>query len=375
MSPVNKTIAISINTAWNIYHFRGGLMQFLQARGYRIITAAPPDTYSAKLREKVAAHHDLPMDNAGTSPLKDALLCWRYMLWLRRTRPDVLLTYTAKPNIYGVFAARLLGIPVIANVAGLGTAFIHEGWVTHVVKMLYRLALRCTAHVFFQNAEDHELFLKLGLVDAAKTSLIPGSGIDLTFFAPQPMVDHAPHVDFVLVARLLKDKGIGEYVAAAQRVKATHPQARFRLVGPRGVKNQTAIDDTTLDRWVTEGVIEYLGASDQVRDIMAAHDCVVLPSYREGMSRTLIEAAALAKPIITTDVPGCRQIVTDGENGLLCTARDADSLAQAMIRLIEMPPAARAQMGAHSRDRAERLFDEQIVFTAYLQQIEKCVSK
>lgn len=375
MHPVPRTIAISINTAWNIYHFRAGLIRYLQAHGYRIISAAPPDDYSARLRLLVHTHHDLPMDNAGTSPFKDAVLCLRYLTWLWRSRPDVVLTYTAKPNIYGTFAAHLLGIPVIVNVAGLGTAFIHEGWTTVLVKWLYRMALHRATHVFFQNAEDHELFLKLGLVDAAKTSLISGSGIDLNFFAPQQDVDHAPHVDFVLVARLLKDKGIGEYVAAARRVKATHPQARFRLVGPRGVKNQTAVSDEELDAWVAEGVIEYLGASDHVRDIIAQHDCVVLPSYREGMPRSLLEACAMGKPVITTDVPGCRQVVTSGENGLLCAARDVDSLAQAMVKLLEMSPAERAQMGRHARDRAERVFDETIVFAAYLKNIAAAFAK
>lgn len=370
---VTSPIAISINTSWNIYHFRAGLIRFLQARGFTVISAAPADEYSARLREIVDAHQDLPMDNAGTSPFHDGLLFLRYLRWLWRTRPAVLLTYTAKPNIYGTFAARILGIPVIANVAGLGTAFIHEGWVTTLVKWLYRIALRHTAHVFFQNAEDRALFLQFHMVDSQKTSLLPGSGVDLSYWSPQPMLDHAPHIDFVLVARLLWDKGVGEYVEAARQVRKAHPHARFRLVGPKGVKNQTAIPDVTLEAWVKEGVIEYLGESDQVRDVLAQQDCVVLPSYREGMSRSLIEAAAMGKPIITTDVPGCRQLVTHGENGLLCPARDAAALANAMITLIEMTPEARAQMGKISRALAERTFDEQIVFAAYADAIGKAL--
>jgi glycosyltransferase involved in cell wall biosynthesis len=298
-------------------------------------------------------------------------LFFRYLRILRTTRPAIMLTYTIKPNIYGGLAARLLGIPVITNISGLGTAFIQRNWLTRIVILLYKFALHGSACVFFQNADDRDLFVALKLVAPQKTALIPGSGIDLDYFHPQfnaPEPDDAP-IAFVLIARLLWDKGIGEYVAAARMVKATYPNIIFRIVGPRGVQNKTAINDAQIAQWVTGGIIEYLGETDDVRTVIAQHDCVVLPSYREGLSRVLLEAAAMGKPLIATDVPGCRQVVDDKINGLLCKPYDAEDLAQAMLKFLQCTPAQRTQMGHESRAKAQREFDQKKVFAAYIEQI------
>lgn len=335
-------------------------------------SAAPDDAYAKRLKMLVDDHHALPMQNAGTSPWHDFLLFMRYVRLLRKRRPAVLLTYTIKPNIYGSLAARMLGIPVIANISGLGTAFLRDNWLTRVATVLYRLALRPARVVFFQNAEDRELFLQRGLVTPQQAVLIPGSGVDLDYFRP---TECAPDADapvrFVLIARLLWDKGIGEYIEAARQVKVTHPRAQFRLVGPRGVDNKTAIPDAVIDQWVTQGIVDYLGETDAVRDVLAAHDCVVLPSYREGLSRILLEAAAMGKPIITTDVPGCRQVVDHEKTGLLCRVQDAGDLAVAMRRLLDYPVAQRTQMGTAARAKAEQEFDEAHVFDAYLTAIKQ----
>ncbi len=363
---------ISINSSWNIFHFRASLMNALRKAGYPIISAAPEDAYTERLRTMVDAHYTLPMDNAGTSPLRDALLCWRYWRLLRQVRPAALLTYTIKPNIYGALAARMLGIPVIANVSGLGTAFIRTTWLTRVVMALYRLAFAKAACVFFQNPEDRDLFVSHKLVAADRAKTIAGSGVDLAYFSPNPTPRpaDAPY-SFVLIARMLWDKGIGEFVEAARMVKAIHPHALFRLVGPSGVKNQTAIDPSIIAGWHAEGVVEYLGETDDVRAVIAQHDCVVLPSYREGLSRVLLEAAAMGKPLITSDVAGCRHVVTHGENGLLCPAQDARALANTLLQLMALAPEARTRMGAASRARAVRDFDEQHVFDAYLEELAK----
>ena len=367
---MSKTALISINTSWNIYHFRAGLMTVLRTAGYRIVSAAPKDAYTQRLAAKMDCHITLPMDNAGTSPLNDMLLFFRYYQLLRREKPSVLLTYTIKPNIYGALAARMLGIPVIANVSGLGTAFIREGWLTRIVCLLYRVAFRHVACVFFQNPEDRRLFIARRLVAAEQAHVLPGSGVDLAYFSPRPLLRAADApLTFVLIARLLWDKGIGEYVAAARIVKAAHPGTRFRLVGPRAVRNQTAITDAQIDAWVAEGVIDYLGEIEDVRDVMAAHDCVVLPSYREGMSRVLLEAAAMGKPIIATDVVGCHHVVDHEKNGLVCQVRNAANLAETMERFIAFTPEQRAQMGIESRAKAVREFDESQVFSAYLAQL------
>ena len=372
---MTRTVLISINSSWNIFNFRSGLIRSLRSHGYRVITAAPRDAYSDRLAALVDAHYDLSMDNGGTNPLRDGALTGSYISLLRHLKPDVLLTYTIKPNIYGTFAAKLCGVPVIANVSGLGTAFIRTNWLTRLVKLLYRAAFRNASYVFFQNAHDRDLFVANKLVAAEKAGLLPGSGIDLTYFHPSHNTAPNGPLGFVLIARLLWDKGIGEYVEAARRVKAQHPDAQFHIVGARGVKNKTAIDDGAIAQWASEGVVAYLGETDDIRSVIALHDCVVLPSYREGMSRVLLEAAAMGKPLIASDVPGCADVVGNNVNGLLCTPRDANALADAMLQFIALSPAERTAMGAASRAKAESEFDEQRVFDAYLERIATLVTQ
>jgi glycosyltransferase involved in cell wall biosynthesis len=367
---MTKRILISINTSWNIYHFRAPLIRALKEKDYQVITAAPEDAYTARLKTIVDRHINLSMQNAGTSLWQDALLFCRYLWLLHTVKPDVILTYTIKPNIYAAFAARLLGIPIINNVSGLGTVFIHNNWLTHVAKMLYRWAFLHSSCVFFQNPEDRDLFVKMKLVSAEKAALLPGSGIDLDYFCPaKEEQKNSEPICFVLIARMLWDKGVGEFVEAASIVKATYPQTVFRLVGPRGVQNKTSIPDAVIDQWVAEKKIEYLGERSDIREVMRAHDCVVLPSYREGMSRVLLEGAGVGKPLIATDVPGCKHVVEQGKNGFLCRVRDAQDLSKAMIEFIKLTPEQRTQMGRESRAKAEREFDQRLVLDSYLQKI------
>lgn len=377
MSPPPR-ILISINTSWNIYNFRKRLIEALQEAGYEVISAAPEDDYTPRLLELCDSHVNLPMSNAGTSPPQDFLLFCRYVQLLRQLRPDVMLGYTIKPNVYGALAGGLVGVPVINNVSGLGTAFIRDTWVTKVVKTLYRQAFRFSSCVFFQNPEDRDLFLRLKLVAPEKTALLPGSGVDLEHFHPaenKPSPSEGEGVTFILIARMLRDKGVEEFVEAARIVRRRHPDARFRLLGPTGIENQTSISRDTIDAWVKEGVVEYLGETDDVRGPVWAHDCVVLPSYREGMSRVLLEAAAMGRPLIATDVPGCRHVVDDGVNGLLCEVRHAEDLAEKMLSFIGLTVEEREAMGRASRAKAEREFDEKLVIGAYLERIAKLVKR
>ncbi|MEM7353726.1 MAG: glycosyltransferase family 4 protein [Acidobacteriota bacterium] len=358
-------ILLSINAAWNIYNFRSGLIRALLEAGFEVITCAPEDGYEAKLEALGSRFVPLPMDNSGTNPLRDGALFLRYLRILARERPDVYLGYTIKPNVYGSLACHRLGIPVINNVSGLGTAFIRNNWLTRWVKALYRQALRRSATVFFQNEDDRSLFLDAELVRATQTQLLPGSGIDLERFQPQSKEPN-PSPVFLLVARLLWDKGVGEFVEAARLVREQHPSARFQLLGFLGAGNRTAVPRESVEQWVDEGLVEYLGDTDDVRPFIAAADCVVLPSYREGTPRSLLEAAAMAKPLVATDVPGCRQIVDDGKNGYLCEVRNADDLAAKLERFIGLPPAEKARMGENGRLKMENEFDEQIVIRRYL---------
>jgi glycosyltransferase involved in cell wall biosynthesis len=362
-----KTVAISINASWNIINFRKGLIAGLQRAGYRVVALAPTDAYSPLLADLGVEHVPVAMDNGGVSPRRDLGLLLRYLAVLRRVRPAALLGYTAKPNVYGSLAAHLLGIPVINNVSGLGTAFIRQGLLARIVSGLYRIAFRRSSTVFFQNPDDRDLFVSAGIVAAEKTAVLPGSGIDLVRFAPaEPPPPGERPFTFLLVARLLWDKGVGEYVEAARLVRAANPDARFQLLGFLDVANRTAVPRDQVERWVAEGLIDYLGHADDVRPYLATADCLVLPSYREGLPRTLLEAAAMGKPLIATDVPGCRHIATHGVNGYLCAVRDAGSLAQAMTRMLELPAAERLAMGRAARARAEAEFDECKVVGRYL---------
>ena len=364
-SRLKKKVVIALNTAWNLVNFRYGLIRALVKAGYDVVAVAPVDEYAARLSSLGCRFVALPMDNKGTHPGRDLLLLWRFFWLLRRERPAVFLGYTVKPNVYGSLAAQLLGIPVVNNIAGLGAVFIKGGWLARFVRGLYRLALSRSAKVFFQNDDDLRLFVEGGLVRAVQTDRVPGSGVDLSRFTPQPLPDKG-RIRFLLIARLLWDKGIGEYVEAARILKRRGVNAEFCVLGFLDVQNPTAVSRTQMDGWVTEGLVNYLGVADDVRPFIAESDCVVLPSYREGTPRTLLEAAAMGRPIVTTDAVGCREVVDDGVNGFLCRLRDAIDLAEKMEQLVKLTPEARHEMGRQGRQKMEREFDEKIVIGKYL---------
>ena len=369
-----KVIVLSVNASWNVVNFRMDLIAALQRQGYRVVALAPEDEYSARLSSFGVDFHPLRIDKQGISPARDLRLAAEYGKALRRIRPDVFLGYTIKPNIYGSLAAHSLGIPVINNVSGLGTAFIRRGPLTHIVTMLYRLAFRRSGTIFFQNRDDRDLFVGDKIVRADQAQLLPGSGIDLGHFQPEEHRSARDSFAFLFIGRLLWDKGIGEYVEAARLVRARHPDTSFRMLGFVDAPNRSAVARAQVDAWTAEGTVDYLGASEDVRPHIAAADCIVLPSYREGLPRALLEGAAMAKPLIATDVPGCRDVVEHGANGLLCTVRDPLSLADAMIEMLESSDDRRRAMGARGRALAEQGFDRQVVIDRYLAAIERAVS-
>lgn len=365
-------ILISLNTAWNLVNFRAGLIRTLVAQGHEVVAVAPYDSYAPRLTALGCRFVPLPMDNQGTHPGRDALLLWRFVRLFMRERPDVYLGYTVKPNVYGSLAARWLGIPVINNIAGLGAVFIKDGWLVRLVRWLYHMALRRSVKVFFQNDDDRRLFIAGGLVRAEVTDLLPGSGIDLQRFAVVPLgsTDSIERkFRFLLIARMLWDKGVAEYVEAARLIKARWPQAECCLLGFVDVPNPAAISRAQMDDWVVRGYVNYLGVSDDVRIEIAVADCIVLPSYREGTPRTLLEAAAMGRPIITTDAVGCREVVDDGRNGYLCKVRDAVDLAAKMERMLSLTKEQRCEMGLRGRQKMEAEFDEQFVIRKYLEAI------
>jgi glycosyltransferase involved in cell wall biosynthesis len=308
--------------------------------------------------------------------LKDVKLCWALRRIFKAERPVCVLSFTIKPNVYGAFAASSLGIPAVANISGLGTVFIKRNWITAIVRMLYRGGLRAAWKVFFQNTDDRDYFVAERLVDSLKTAVLPGSGIDTKFYRPMSATpDGAVRFRFLLLGRVLWDKGIGEYVEAARIVRRAHPHCQFVLMGFLGVENTTAIPRARIDEWQREGILTYLPPTDDVRAEIARADCVVLPSYREGTPKSLLEAASMGKPVIATDVPGCRQVVDAGVTGFLARVRDAADLAEKMHRLIALPLEERAAMGARGRDKMVREFDEHFVIDAYLRTLDELTAR
>ncbi len=367
-----RRIIISANAAWNLSNFRAGLLRGLMAKGYEVLAAAPPDTAAEKQLAALGCRFaSVPIDSQGISPLRDLATFAAYLRLFRRERPAVYLGYTIKPNSYGALAARLCGIPSINNISGLGTAFIRRSWLTAAARILYRIGLARAHTVFFQNETDRQLFVTARIVRPDQALLLPGSGIDGERFAAAPARNGGARgeIVFLLIARLVRDKGVYEYVEAARLARARDPRIRCRILGFLDVANRTAIDRATVDAWAAEGAIDYLGAVDDVRPSIVDADCVVLPSYREGTSRVLLEAAAMARPLVATDVPGCREVVDAGRSGLLCAPRDAPSLAQAMLAMAALDDTARAAMGTAGREKVLREFDEQFVVQRYLDRI------
>jgi glycosyltransferase involved in cell wall biosynthesis len=371
-------VMLAANSSFALTNYRLGLLRALQNAGYRLVAAVPDDAGVSKLAEEGVEVRFVQMQPHGTSALRELQLLKRYIQLARELRPRALLGFTIKPNIYGALAGRIAGVPVINNVTGLGVVFTRGGLLRHVVGTLYRIAFRGSYRVFFQNEESRDLFLAHGYVRENQTAILPGSGIDLQRFAPGPRAPatERPGFTFLLPSRLIWQKGIGEYCAAARWFASHRRGVRFQLLGGlEPSSHRGAIPREQIERWEADGV-EYLGATDDVRPFLDAADCIVLPSYYpEGVPRALIEASAMGKPVITTDTPGCRDVVDPGETGFLCEPRSVESLVQAMVKMVDQPREERLVMGSRARLKMERQFDEQLVIDAYLAAIDGIVVK
>jgi glycosyltransferase involved in cell wall biosynthesis len=366
---------LSANTTWYVVNFRSRLIESLIDQGWRVVVLSPPDRHVERLAALGAEHVPLTLDNAGTNPLRELGTLWRIRKALTRIKPSVVLTFTPKINIYLSLVARTLGVPVIANISGLGRAFVSGGWIEKVSRALYGVALRWPSTVFFQNEDDRAIFIKAGLVDADRTHRLPGSGVDVDRFSPRPKPQAGPF-QFLLVARLLWDKGVGEFVEAARIVKARHPDVEFALAGFLDVDNPSAVPRSAVEEWEREGVIRFLGSFDDMVPVYAQADCVVLPSYyREGVPRSLLEAASMGKPVITTDSVGCRDTVEDGVTGFLVPPRNSGALGAQMLALFDQNDAGRAAISAASTLRIRQIFDEKIVLNAYISITQRVLSK
>jgi len=366
-------VAITLNTSWNIYNFRYTLVKQLLRQGHEVIAIAPKDKYTPKLIDIGCSFENVTMDSRGASPIKDLGLIFELHNIYKRVKPDVILHYTIKPNIYGTMAAAKLGIPSINNISGLGTIFLNDNLVSKIAMSLYRFSFKYPKKVFFQNEEDYRLFQHKNLVEKNACEVIPGSGIDLNHFIPTENTDKQDEkpFTFLMISRLIIDKGIREYVEAARILREKGLQARFLLLGGLDEEHSRGIMQKELDQWVEQKTITYLGRTDDVRPFISDADCVVLPSYREGTPRTLLEASACAKPIVATDVPGCNNIVSHEINGLLCEVKNTNDLSAKMQKMFNLSNETRTAMGVKGREIVEQRFDQSIVIKSYTRAIEK----
>jgi len=363
-------IAIVLNTSWNIYNFRLGLIQSLLKKGHEVIAVAPYDDYSSKLTDLGCKYEKVTMDSRGANPIKDLGLSIELFRIYRRIKPDVILHFTIKPNIYGTFAARLLGIPTINNVCGLGTVFLNRGIVSFIAKMMYKVAFRYPNKVLFQNDQDRNLFINENLIEEDIAELVPGSGINLNKFIPSALPENKKFT-FLLISRLIHDKGIVEYVEAIKELKNRGHEAEFQVLGAIDEEHKRGIPAEIIESWINEGLIDYFGRVPDVRNYIRNADCIVLPSYREGTPRTLLEAASMARPIVTTDVAGCNNVVKDNHNGFLCNLKDIQDLADKMEKMLNLSFHERRIFGLKGRALVEKTYDENVVIDKYKELVNK----
>jgi len=359
-------IAIVSNTSWSLFNFRFELAKAIRKAGYEIVLIAPYDDYSNRLSEEFE-YHDIAMNNKGTNPKEDIKTTIDFYKLYKEIQPDVVLHYTIKPNIYGTIACCLLEIKTINNIAGLGTLFIKQNFVTKIAKWLYKYSQSKASKIFFQNSDDFEVFTDEGLVEKVKCDILPGSGVDTGKFIPVEVEKEEDVFRFLFVARMLWNKGTGEYVEASKLIKVKYKNVEFQMLGFLDVDNHSAVTKEKMKEWVDTGYVKYLGVSDDVKKEIAKADCIVLPSfYREGTPRVLLESASMAKVIITTDNVGCRDVVDDEVNGYLCKVRDSKDLALKMEMMLNLSEDKRIRMGKLGREKMISEFDESIVIRKYL---------
>lgn len=369
-----SNVAISANSSWYLYNFRKNTILALLADGKRVYAIAPEDTYSKKLEKLGCKFIDIKIDSGGTNPINDICAFFNFLRIHNKYKIDIVLNFTPKNNIYSTLAANLVDVKTINNIAGLGSLFINESFPSKIARFLYKYSQSKADFIFFQNEDDIALFNSYKIAQSVKSDRLPGSGADLSRFVVSPAPDDGI-IRFLLLARMLFDKGIGQYVEAARTLKKKYGNTvEFRLLGFLDVDNPSAVSKKQMQSWVGEGIVNYLGTSECVEIEIAQVDCMVLPSYyREGVPKSLLEAGAMGKPIVTTDSVGCRETVDDGYNGFICEPRSSESLIVALERIITMSHELRLELGKNSRQKIEREFDEKIVINKYLSTINHLI--
>jgi glycosyltransferase involved in cell wall biosynthesis len=366
-------IAILSNTSFNIFNFRLGLILFLQSHGYEVVYIAPPDEYNTMIAAKTNAQF-FPlkhMSRKGYNPFSDAKLIYEIRHIYKHQKIDVVLSYTIKPNIYGALATINLRTKSICNITGLGFVFLKKSVANTIAKQLFKISLHAARYAVFQNTSDLNLFVSKKLVSQNKTKLILGSGINIDTYNLQPATFDSKKFVFLFVGRLLFDKGVREFVEAAKKLQAENTTIEFQLLGSLDEGNPSAVSTSQLEQWLNKNKsLHFLNHQTDVIPFINQCDVVVLPSYREGMPRVILEAMAMQKPFITSDAPGCVDITEHGKNGLIAQTASVDDLYQQMKYILNMTEGERLQMGKNGRKMVEEKYDEKIIVQQYLKLIE-----
>ena len=369
-----KKVAVIENGLISTYTMREALMLRLVQEGCEVYILTHTNKFVSQV-EKMG----LKVVNVGSgnlNPVKVSKYIYNLRKALKKIRPDVCLTFSIRPAIWGNLITRDLKIPTITNITGVGPLFISKSIVYRTARRMYKNALSKTKKVFFQNYDDMNLFLERKFVKSSVAERIPGSGIDYNKFKPIYLKERDPNVfTFLFIGRLIKDKGIFEFINASRCIKKKYPHFVFNVMGPFWTQNlkRNTITQSQLQSWIEEGVIDYLGEKKDVRKYIAEADCILLPSYREGTSNTLLEAASMEKPVIASDTTGCKEIVEDAITGFLCRVQDEKDLAEKMEKMILLNPDERNAMGKRARQKIIKEYDKQIVINAYLNAIKAAI--
>lgn len=370
---MGKRIAIVANTTWNIFNFRLNVIAELVKRGHQVIVIAPVDEFM-EYKEKFPTVEHVALrilDRDGKNPFKDVILIEELRRKYKRLKPDLVLHYTHKPNIYGAIAAHLNSITSIAVVTGLGYAFIHNGWVNRITKFLYKLTSKYHSKFIFENTDDLKLFIDNNIIEEEKGLSIKGCGVDTKHFQPSDNGVFSDKLIFTFIGRLLYDKGIIEFIEAAKEILSRYISVEFWVIGEFDEGNPSTINKDEFVKWVNQGIIVYHGFVRDVRPFIKKSNCIVLPSVREGMPRIVLEGMAMGKPIITTKTAGCRETVEEGVNGYLVDVNNSKDLTQTIEKFIALSDKEKANMGIAGREKAETIFNDEIIATQLCDIIEK----
>jgi glycosyltransferase involved in cell wall biosynthesis len=365
-----QKIAFVANTSWSIYKFRLYLIKKLTEKGFAIFVLAPRDPYTAKFESLpgltyIELKH---FKGKSISPFRDTLLYMELLRHYRIIRPDLIFHYTIKANLFGTRAAAHAGIPSVSVITGLGYAFAGNGWLQSIAKFLYKKELRNSTEVWFLNEDDRHIFTAQQLIQSEKSFLLPGEGVDTKAFYPTPYT-LKKEVTFLLIGRIIRHKGIYEFIQATRLLKQQGLAIRCQLLGFFDDNNPVAIPRHEIEEWSKTGLLTYLGHTDKVAPFIEQADCIVLPSYREGLPLSLLEGASMCKALIATDTPGCRALVDEAVNGYLCREKDAVDLAEKMAVYYHLPAEAKTKMGLAGREKVLSAFTQEKVAAIYLEKI------